>query len=87
MPTKLSGVAYRRSTIASGTTLRTSTNPAARAASDTGGTGDAAPVADGPIEATAARGSNDQAAQCHNAHQVRVGIFPLVRSDRFADPR
>ena len=37
-PTKLSGVAYRRSMIASGTTARTSVSPAARAASDTGGT-------------------------------------------------
>src|SRR6202011_4332437 len=37
-PTKLFGVAYRRSIFASGTTVRTSTKPAARAWSRSGGT-------------------------------------------------
>src|SRR5262249_29855902 len=44
-PTKLLGVAYRRLMTASGTTDRTSTNPAARALSLTGGT----PAAGEPV--------------------------------------
>src|SRR4029453_4741904 len=49
-PTRVWGVAYRRSMTASGTTVRTSTSPAACAASDTGGTGGDANAAVGAAQ-------------------------------------
>src|SRR4029077_1025920 len=90
-PTKLFGVAYRRSMTASGTTVRTSTSPAARAASDTGGTGGAANAATGAAQTAAHRAARTLKTRIPTrsppeSRYVRTLSVPLVRPDHEGVP-
>src|SRR6266480_6405951 len=83
MPTKLFGVAYRRSMTASGTTVRTSTSPAARAASDTGGTGGDANAAPGAAQTAVhrvARTPDRKSTRLNSSHMsIAYAVFCLKK--------
>src|SRR6201991_4725658 len=90
-PTKLFGVAYRRSMTASGTTVGTSTSPAAFAASDTGGTGGDANAAVGAAQkavhrATTAPHVRIRTRSPPKTRYVRTLSVPLVRPDHECVP-